>query len=462
DAETAFSGGTIVTDAAAGTRSRQVSRGAQLAVPQLSGLRRGRPYVLTFFVKPLQPVATVGVAGGPDSRERAAAPWRAVPAVRWQRIRLQVIAAAAAEPFGFVVEAGAAAVRIDGVEVRPGVLTKPEGAARPTFVGRKFVADDTGSVFFGGRIVHGGGARGRTSRELAPGEPMEIPLLRGLVRGRTYAVSFWAKPLSQRASGTLLLATTRAAAAGWAVSGRRWQRIRLRLVAGGVAGRLAISNAHSQGSVLIDGVSIARLPVVKSIVLAATAVPVPKPGFREELPPILRQIWDGFNKHDTTGSNANASWRFAIWGFMLRRTLHDPAFGVGFGRPTHFLWHGVLFDARLGDASNPNDETGPHNSFVDLIFRTGLLGFIPLVVLVAAAFLRLRTSLRERRDDRPLLAALIGVAAIFVFVSIVASLNVVLEGPYMGIFFWIALGLLLILPVVAPERPPSAAATPRR
>jgi O-antigen ligase len=141
----------------------------------------------------------------------------------------------------------------------------------------------------------------------------------------------------------------------------------------------------------------------------------------------------------------NQRWRLAFWAYMLRSAAHHPLLGVGFGRPANFHWHNVVYDARRGDPRNDSDVTGPHNSFVNLLYRTGLLGFIPLLILVGLAASATVSSLR--RENTPAIrAAHVGLVAIFVFVVVTAGLNVALEGPYMAIFFWSALGLLLTWP----------------
>ena len=147
-----------------------------------------------------------------------------------------------------------------------------------------------------------------------------------------------------------------------------------------------------------------------------------------------------------TGSGANAEWRLAIWRFMVERTLHNPLAGVGFGRPTAFPWHNVLYDARRNDPTDPNDVTGPHNSFVNILFRMGLLGALPLLALVAIGGWRVLSALRSDLYDTPDRARLVGALAVFVFVSVVATFSVALEGPFMGMFFWVTLALLLLLP----------------
>src|SRR5205807_1612836 len=77
------------------------------------------------------------------------------------------------------------------------------------------------------------------------------------------------------------------------------------------------------------------------------------------------------------GGDPNTRWRLAYWKELLRRTAHEPAFGVGFGKPAAFTWHGVLYDARVPRGGDEFNVTDPHNSFVDILYRTGLVGFVP-------------------------------------------------------------------------------------
>ena len=133
---------------------------------------------------------------------------------------------------------------------------------------------------------------------------------------------------------------------------------------------------------------------------------------------------------------------------MLEQTVHDPVFGVGFGQPTRFRWNGILYDARTGNSADPNDVTGPHNSIVNILYRTGLLGLIPLLILVAIGIVRLVRGLRSPRLSRLERATLLATAAIFAFVVVTSAFWVALEGPFMGIFFWVFLGLMLTLPTL--------------
>jgi O-antigen ligase len=160
---------------------------------------------------------------------------------------------------------------------------------------------------------------------------------------------------------------------------------------------------------------------------------------------IVSSVGDSFNPNAVSGDNANTRWRIAYWRYTVKRTLDEPLLGVGFGTPADFRWSNILYDARVGNGADPNDLTPPHNSFLNILFRTGLVGFVPLVVLVAGAVLRTLRRLRNPSgaEERFLLLALLGC---FCYTTITACLDVALEGPYMSMFFWSMLALLWIVP----------------
>ena len=152
----------------------------------------------------------------------------------------------------------------------------------------------------------------------------------------------------------------------------------------------------------------------------------------------------------------NVHWRLSIWKFMLEKTAHDPVFGVGFGRPTNFVWRGMIYDARTGDKTNSQDVTGPHNSFVNMLFRMGLLGLLPLLALLVIAGIRgWRVLVKWTLPALDRAFALTSVAMV-VAVAVAACFSVALEGPYIGLFFWLALGLVLALPRLLTPEPSEA------
>lgn len=131
-------------------------------------------------------------------------------------------------------------------------------------------------------------------------------------------------------------------------------------------------------------------------------------------------------------SDANRSWRISAWGTAIDEAAVDPLTGVGFGRAA------AVIDAGDGTLR----ETDTHNSFIAFGLRFGIIGLL-LLLLFEFAVLRaglrlLRSSVepRERGLARWLLAA-------HLLTAFHAMFTVVLEGPYMGLFYWLFGGLLL-------------------
>jgi O-antigen ligase len=141
------------------------------------------------------------------------------------------------------------------------------------------------------------------------------------------------------------------------------------------------------------------------------------------------------------GGVDNAAWRLSYWKYELEETASNPVFGVGFGRPAAFTWRDLTYDTRTGE--DDYSVSPPHNSFVNLLFRTGLVGLAALAALWATGIWRTLRAWWAGGDDRPWYAALL---ALVVFAGAIASLNVALEGPYMGIVIWTLVGLTLVVP----------------
>jgi hypothetical protein len=145
-----------------------------------------------------------------------------------------------------------------------------------------------------------------------------------------------------------------------------------------------------------------------------------------------------------SSEQANASWRLAFWKFVLAESAKRPLWGVGFGTPANFEWSGIHYDSRTGDPTDPFDVSGPHNSFLNVLYRTGLPGFLALCALVLIGIARILPVARHASGTDKAIAVwlLASIASTVAF----ASLNVALEGPFMGIFFWTILGLALVAP----------------
>jgi O-antigen ligase len=154
---------------------------------------------------------------------------------------------------------------------------------------------------------------------------------------------------------------------------------------------------------------------------------------------------------------ANASWRLEFWRQDIKATLDRPLTGVGFGPGANFCFLGLCHDQRY--TREADQISGPHNSYVDVAYRMGIPGIAALIGLMVLALMRARRAMVRARAGgdataEDLVTVRIAVAT-FLFVAITAFFSVALEGPFIGIFFWVTLALLLVLRPREPAPPAS-------
>ena len=144
----------------------------------------------------------------------------------------------------------------------------------------------------------------------------------------------------------------------------------------------------------------------------------------------------------------NVTWRLAYWKEILSRVPSDPIAGVGFGQPGDFLWNGRKYDFRDGDPVSGIDVAGPHNSFVSWVYRLGIPAALALLFVM---FIAIRNAWVGGRDpdaelgERVTLATLLGMLGAGIGVSL---FNESLTGPFLGLYFWAPLAMLLLWPAV--------------
>jgi hypothetical protein len=156
----------------------------------------------------------------------------------------------------------------------------------------------------------------------------------------------------------------------------------------------------------------------------------------------------------------NTRWRLAYWGELISRVPDAPLFGVGFGEPSRFVWKERRYDFRDENPANWAEVSGPHNGFVELAYRMGLVGLAGMVVLLAAAALRSSRLLRPGALTSARRSWLVFTCAAFLSVTATVALNQALQGPFIGIFFWTLLALLFVWSSPAGERPPAGMGAP--
>ena len=127
-------------------------------------------------------------------------------------------------------------------------------------------------------------------------------------------------------------------------------------------------------------------------------------------------------------TNDDPYWQFRLmaWKEAWWRFQEYPPAGEGFGIPFNFdIW---------------DNDPRPHNTFLTVLYKMGLLGFLPLLALLAYFFgLCVRAVHRNSKNHRvSFLQALILAQVSF---CVWGGADSVLESPYLASLFWVGMGL---------------------
>jgi len=139
----------------------------------------------------------------------------------------------------------------------------------------------------------------------------------------------------------------------------------------------------------------------------------------------------------TPEEDPNSLHRLAMWEEALNRTAREPLVGEGFGPPFSLLASNKFYDYS-------EKRLHPHNSFLWILNRMGMIGFTIFFLLILK-FYRSAIKAYKKMSPGKSKAYLLALMSCHVSISIFAFFNVVLEGPFMGIFFWIIMGLAMAL-----------------
>lgn len=127
-------------------------------------------------------------------------------------------------------------------------------------------------------------------------------------------------------------------------------------------------------------------------------------------------------------SSQDPDWQFrlAAWREAWRRFAEYPLAGEGFGAPFTFeIWDG---------------DPRPHNTFLTVLYKMGLIGFLPLLGLLAYFFSLGLSAARRNLENRRvsfLQLALLAQLSLCLF----GTANLLLESPFLASLFWAAMGI---------------------
>jgi O-antigen ligase len=195
----------------------------------------------------------------------------------------------------------------------------------------------------------------------------------------------------------------------------------------GISGRwrfaAALGSAAAVSTVLVLAVAIARneswrtTPVYDAYERVASLVD-----------PSGARTYTGeetFNKGD------NNVFRSLWWRVTIDETVStNPWAGLGWGYDLAETFERIYYP----EGNDEFSARSPHNILVTLFARTGVVGFVPFLIVVGAIGIRSVRAIRARRQSAYLWAA-----ACVILTS--SCFGVVLEGPMGAVVFWSMLGL---------------------
>ncbi len=139
-------------------------------------------------------------------------------------------------------------------------------------------------------------------------------------------------------------------------------------------------------------------------------------------------------------SAANVRWRLMLWEqAALRGIKENPLIGAGYGADYHFMING-RYIADIKGAGASSGIVPPHNGYVALFFKMGILG-LGVFVLINAVFFFSCMRYYMRCDDEFRKKFLLAVMASQIHICVGAFFFEAIEIPQVGIFLWILMGL---------------------
>lgn len=147
-----------------------------------------------------------------------------------------------------------------------------------------------------------------------------------------------------------------------------------------------------------------------------------------------------FSTRESTSLN-NTRWRLYVWKDVIKETAEKPLLGFGFGKkfipPTivKLGWGGSWGDKGFQD---------PHNSFLSVLHRTGIVGLGLFLLLIVSFTISTMRSIRSSNNTE-IAMYMFGLLLCMIYILGTSTFMVVLEGPYLGIFLWITMGLIASL-----------------
>jgi O-antigen ligase len=127
-------------------------------------------------------------------------------------------------------------------------------------------------------------------------------------------------------------------------------------------------------------------------------------------------------------SSEDDYWQFRLsaWREAWKRFGESPLAGEGFGVPFTFdIW---------------DNDPRPHNTFLTVLYKMGLIGFLPLIAFLGYFFWASMRAVRRNLKYQRVVFLQIVVLAQCAF-CLFGAANLMIESPYLASLLWVSFGV---------------------
>ena len=143
----------------------------------------------------------------------------------------------------------------------------------------------------------------------------------------------------------------------------------------------------------------------------------------------------------------NINYRIISWNHVLDNFYDHFLLGFGVGRPIMYVYQNIFYtsvDLTYFQIRDLEGNAQPHNSYLNILARFGILIFPIFLYAIFQPLFRLMKYVRQKGKNgmEPYNRFLL-LIGFLILMYILAFFNVVLEGPHHSFPFWLVIGMLL-------------------
>ena len=142
-----------------------------------------------------------------------------------------------------------------------------------------------------------------------------------------------------------------------------------------------------------------------------------------------------------TSAAGNSRYRLFLWREMLEAISIKPLFGWGFGKG--FLPYSLEAKGWLTGDAKKRAWVAPHNSILNMTYKTGIIGFLIFILILSNFFRRIIRFIKYDCEDEKIRIYSTALLSCVVYILVVSLFGATLEAPHLGSFLWITMGLTI-------------------